>query len=56
VADFRKEAAKFATREVDRTPLPHWLFNAYFVTEEEFMSLHLRFLTSALMIARMPRA
>jgi hypothetical protein len=40
--DFRKEAGKFGTSEVDRTPELHWMFNAYFVTEAEFMSLRLR--------------
>ena len=39
--DLRKEAGKFATREIDGTPVLHWMFNAYFVTESEFMSLHL---------------
>ena len=38
--DFREAAGKFATSEVDRTPDLHWMFNAYFVTEQEFQSLN----------------
>ena len=37
---FRKAAGKFGTCEVDRAPELHWMFNAYFVTEPEFLSLN----------------
>jgi hypothetical protein len=39
--DFREAAGKFGTSEVDRSPALHWLFNAYFVTERDFLSLNL---------------
>jgi hypothetical protein len=38
--DFREAAGKFGTGEVDRAPELHWMFNAYFVTEPEFLSLN----------------
>ena len=38
--DFREAAGKFGTSEVDRADSLHWLFNAYFVTEREFLSLN----------------
>jgi hypothetical protein len=38
--NFREAAGKFGTSEVDRANSLHWLFNAYFVTESEFLSLN----------------
>ena len=38
--DFREAAGKFGTDEIDRAPGLHWMFNAYFVTESEFLSLN----------------
>jgi len=41
-ADFSKEASRFSVLEVDLAPQLHWMFNAYFVTEPEFLSLNLK--------------
>jgi hypothetical protein len=38
--DFKEAAGKFGTSEVDRDDALHWLFNAYFVSEKEFLSLN----------------
>ena len=38
--DFREAAGKFGTLDVDRAPNLHWMFNAYFVTEQEYQSLN----------------
>jgi hypothetical protein len=40
--DFTKEASKFSVPEVDLAPQLHWMFNAYFVTEPEYLSLSLK--------------
>jgi hypothetical protein len=39
--DFREAAAKFGTPEVEQVSELHWLFNAYFVTEQDLLSLNL---------------
>jgi hypothetical protein len=39
--DFSEAASKFGSIEVDRLSEIHRMFNAYFVTEREFLSLHL---------------
>jgi hypothetical protein len=38
--DFSKEAGKFSVLAVDLAPQLHWMFNAYFVTESELLSLN----------------
>jgi hypothetical protein len=38
--DFRREASQFRSPEVDRATELRWMFNAYFVTEQEFSSLN----------------
>jgi hypothetical protein len=41
-ADFPTEANKFQTTEVETALQLHWMFNAYFVTEAEFLALSLK--------------
>jgi hypothetical protein len=41
-ADFSKEASKFSVLDVDIAPQHNWMFNAYFVTEPEFLSFNLK--------------
>ena len=38
--DFKEAAGKFGSSEVNRATELHWMFNAYFVTEQEYQSLN----------------